>query len=120
VSRDDLAALERQLRTEFESAQTAGTQAVTLARTTAPSMSEAELLRRMRGLVEESERRQERELALRVGDVIRSVNAQRESDFRKINSNLGVIQTNTSAEVVRQRQLLQNYANYLSRVSLQK
>ena len=35
-------------------------------------------------LVEESERKQQRELALRVAQVIREVNAQREADLVKI------------------------------------
>lgn len=118
--RADLASLERQLRTEFQSAQEASAQALTVARTSEPAMSQTEVLRRVRALVEESERKQERELALRVGEVIRGVNAQRESDFRKINNNLVASQTNTNVEVMKQRQLLQNYANYLSRVSLQK
>jgi len=88
-----------------------------VARSSAPSMSEAELLRRVRRLVEESERKQERELALRVGQVIRSVDAQRQSDLRRIDNNLGLIQNNTGAEVMRQRQML---INYLSRVPTQK
>jgi len=55
-----------------------------------------------------------------VGQVLRDVSAQRQADLRRIDDKVGVIQTNTGAEVMRQRQLLQNYANYLSRVSLQK
>lgn len=115
--RADLAALERQLRTEFRSTDPAASDPIAVARASQPSMSEAALMRRVRALVEESERRQERELALRVGQVIRDVNAQRQSDLRKIDSNLGFIQSNTGAEVMKQRQLLMNY---LVRVSSQK
>lgn len=113
--RADLSALERQLRTEFRSTQTADPP--TIGRASQPSMSDTEMLRRVRALVEESERKQERELALRVGQVIRDVNAQRQADLRKIDSNLGFIQSNTGAEVMKQRQLLMNY---LVRASSQK
>ena len=111
--RADLAALERQLRNEFRSEST---QPMAVASAT-PAMSETELLRRVRQLVQESERKQERELALRVGQVLRSVDAQRQADLRRIDNNLGLIQNNTGAEVMRQRQML---INYLSRVSAQK
>ena len=39
------------------------------------------VLRRVRALIDESERRQQRELALRVGEVVRDVNAQRQADL---------------------------------------
>jgi hypothetical protein len=114
--RADLIALERQLRTEFQSAGAAPPAGVILTRAAQPSMSDAELLKRVRALVDESERKQNRELALRVGDVVRSVNAQRQADLRKIDQSLGLIQSNTGVEVLKQRQLL----NYLVRVSSQK
>ena len=113
--RADLSALEHQLRTEFRSMPTPA--AATIVRASQPSMSDTEMLRRVRVLVEESERRQERELALRVGQVIRDVNAQRQADLRKIDSNLGFIQSNTGAEVMKQRQMLMNY---IVRASSQK
>src|SRR5207253_7151766 len=101
VSRSELAALENQLREEIHTASApapASAQPVTVASTGARSMSDADLMRRVRGLVEDSERRQERELALRVGQVMRDVNAQRQSDLRKIDTNLGVIQNSTRSE----------------------
>jgi hypothetical protein len=111
----DLNALERQLRTEFRSTPPAA--GATVVRASQPSMSDAEVQRRMRALVEESERKQERELALRIGQVIRDVNAQRQADLKKIDSNLGFIQSNTGAEVIKNRQLLMNY---IVRASTQK
>ncbi len=114
--RADLTALEHQLRTEFQSAGAPAPAGLMLTRATQPSLSDAELLKRMRALVEESERRQNRELALRVGEMARGVNAQRQADLRKIDQSLGVIQSNTGVEVLKQRQLL----NYLVRVSAQK
>jgi hypothetical protein len=112
--RADLTALERQLRSDFQTTQATGAAAALVAR---PAMSDAELLKRVRALVDESERRQERELALRVGQVLRDVNAQRQADLRKIDSNLGFIQSNTGAEVLKQRQLLMHY---IVRASSQK
>jgi hypothetical protein len=112
----DLAALERQLRTEFRSADAAAPAAVALTRATQPSLSDAELLKRVRALVEESERKQNRELALRVGEMARGVAEQRQADLRKIDQSLGLIQSNTGVEALKQRQLL----NYLVRVSSQK
>jgi len=115
--RADLAALERQLRTEFRAS---GAPGVTVPPASAQTGSAAatgardgEMLRRVRALVEESERKQQRELALRVAQVIRDVNAQREADLVKIDHSLGLIQNNTGVEAMKQRELL----NYLVRVS---
>jgi hypothetical protein len=46
----------------------------------------------------------------------RDVNAHPQADLRKIDQSLGLIQSNTGVEVMKQRQLL----NYLVRVSSQK
>ena len=115
--RADLAALERQLRTEFRAS---GAPGVTVQPASAQTGSAAatgardgEMLRRVRALVEESERKQQRELALRIAQVIRDVNAQREADLVKIDHSLGLIQNNTGVEAMKQRELL----NYLVRVS---
>jgi len=99
--RADLTALEDRLRTEMHSAPAAQPVRGTAA--------DADVLRRVRALLDESERRQERELALRIGEV----EAQRRADLVKIDQNLGQIQSNTGVEVMRQRQML----NYLVRVS---
>jgi hypothetical protein len=107
--RADLTALERRLRTEF---QPSPALAVPAAATTT-SMSDAELQRRVRAIINESERRQERELALRVAEVIKDVNAQRQADLVKINSSLGFIQTNSYNEQMKQREMV----NYLLKVS---
>jgi hypothetical protein len=114
--RADLAALEQQLRAEWQSANTAPA-GVTLARSTRPSLSDAELLKRVRALVDESERRQNRELALRVGEMARDVHTQRQADLRKIDQSLEYVLSNTGLAVAKQQQTL----NYLvSRTSSQK
>jgi anti-sigma factor RsiW len=113
--RDDVAALEQQLRTEFRAEQAsfaARTAAAQAPRVAAP-VSDAEIVRRVNALIEESERRQQRELALRVADLMRELDTQRRADLVKIDRSLGVLQNNTGVEVMKQRELL----NYLVRVS---
>ncbi len=112
--RADLTALEQQLRSEFRD-QTARASRTTLASTAAatPAIGDAEVLRRVRALVEQSEKNQQRELALRVAEVARDVESQRRADLVKIDHSLGLIQNNTGIEVMKQRELL----NYLVRVS---
>ena len=101
--RSDLAALERQLKTEFRASQAsaAATQTVRVA-----SSSDAETLRRVRALLDESEKRQQRELALRVAEVVRDVNAQRQVDLRNIDHTLGLVRNDLGVEVLKQRQSL--------------
>ena len=64
------------------------------------------VVRRVRALVDESEKRQQRELALRVAEVVRDVTAQRQADLVKIDRTLGVVQNNLGVEVMRDRQRL--------------
>lgn len=108
--RGDLAALEQQLRTEMRATQASG------AGREAVGVDDQEIVRRVRGLVDESERRQRRELALRLAEVLRDLNVQRTADLARIDRSLGIVQNNTGVEVARQRELL----NYLVRVSSQK
>ena len=68
-----------------------------------------EALRRVRALVDESERRQQRELALRLGEAMREVNAQRQEDLVRIDRNIGAMQSNTGREMLRQRSEMLNY-----------
>ena len=101
--RSDLTALERQLRSElraFQPPAPAG-QAVRVA-----SPSDAETLRRVRALLDESEKRQQRELALRIAEVVRDVNAQRQVDLRNIDHTLGIVRNEVGVEVLKQRQSL--------------
>lgn len=116
ATRDDLAALERQLRGEFRAAQTAPRTASAVdARPllTSSGSADADLMRRVRALVDETEKRQQRELALRIGEVLRDVNAQRQADLVRIDRSLGLVENNLGVEVLKQRQSL----NYLMRVN---
>ena len=103
--RADLTALERQLRTEFHEASLPqpGAGADALAAAAPRTMTDAELLRRVRALVDESDKRQQRELALRVAEVMNNVTAQRNADLLKIDRSLGLIRNNTAAELMKQR-----------------
>jgi hypothetical protein len=103
--RADLAALEQQLRAELRSARMAAAQAPVAPRAVA-STPDADLVRRVRALVDESEKRQQRELALRVAEVMRDVATQRQADLVKIDRTLGVVQNNLGVEVMRDRQRL--------------
>jgi Putative zinc-finger len=99
--RADLAALERQLRTELRASQAPAAPAVR-----AVSSSDAETLRRVRELLDESEKRQQRELALRIAEVVRDVDTQRRADLRNIDHTLGLVRNDLGVEVMKQRQSL--------------
>lgn len=107
--RADLTALEQQLRTELRTTQASATTAAAAGGQTssrAASAGDADVLRRVRALVDESERRQQRELALRVAEVLRDVGAQRQADLVRIDRSLGAVQNNLGVEVMKQRQSL--------------
>ena len=106
--RDDLAALERRLRGEFRSVAAASPAAARSA-SGARGADTEELLRRVQELIEQSELRQRRELALRVAQVVRDFDAQRQTDLVRIQQGLGQIEGNNAAD----RQVL----NYLVRAS---
>jgi hypothetical protein len=113
ASRAELEALERRLSDELTELRTETASAITAA----PSgVSEAQVLARVRVLVEESERRQQRELALRTAQVVRDFDSQRQVDLAQIERNFGQIEGLTGAEVREQREML----NYLMRVSEQR
>src|SRR5262249_54799796 len=100
----DLSMLEDRLRTEL------GEQVATAQRSALrPSDTLDQVsVKRLRGLVQESERRQQSELALRLAEVTRDLQAQRQADLVKIDRSLGIIQNRTGIEVMRQQQLLNN------------
>jgi hypothetical protein len=102
--RQEFAALEQQLRAEFRAAPVGGpSPRMATDHSTSP---DPDLMRRVKALVDESERRQQNELALRMGEVIRDLNVQRQADLRKIDQNLGMFQDRTGVEVLRNRQKL--------------
>ncbi len=104
VSPDDLAALETRLRAEMSRLRTAP---APVASAGSPAV-EAQLLARVRTLIDESEQRQRRELALRTAEVLRDVDAQRQSDFVRVQRAFGQFEGQAGAEFQRQRQDLNN------------
>ena len=110
VSRDDLAALERRLRSELRAATV-----VAPATVPAAARSEAELLARVRALIDESEQRQRRELALRTAEVVRDLDAQRQFDLVRMQRAFGQFEGTAGAEIQRQRQDLNNLIRVTSR-----
>jgi anti-sigma factor RsiW len=113
VSSTELADLERRLRAEMAQLRTA---TVTPGAVAPQGTSEAQLLARVRTLIEESEQRQQRELALRTAQVVRDFDSQRRVDLAQIQRNFGQIEGLTGAEARQQREML----NYLMRVSEQR
>ena len=117
--RAELAELERRLDAEMTElrAATANAGAAALQEAVAPQgMSEEQILARVSALLEESEQRQQRELALRTAQVVRDFDSQRQVDLAQIQRNFGQIEGQTGAEVREQRQML----DYLMRVSEQR
>jgi hypothetical protein len=103
--RAELTALEQRLRTDLRE-----TPAATAANPAANAVN-SETLRRVRALVEDSERRQQTELALRLAEAVREVNAQRQADLVRIDRNIGAMQNNTGREMLRQRNEMLNYVS---------
>jgi anti-sigma factor RsiW len=109
--RSDLQALEERLRADVAALRASRTRVATT--DVGAQAMDPGLERRVKTMVDESERRQQRELALRVADVMRDVQAQRQADLVRIDRSIGSIQSDTGVEVMRQRELL----NYLVRAS---
>lgn len=81
-------------------------------------ISEEELLRQVRGIVNQSESRQQRELALRLAQVVRDFDVQRQSDLVRLQQGFQQMQGLTDAELIRHRDAL-NSLNYMVRVAQQ-
>ena len=105
VTRAELVALEQRLRSEMSQVRATSTPAATPA--------DARILQQVRAMIDDSELRQRRELALRTTEVVRDLDAQRNDDLARIERTLGQMDGTTGVEVAQQRQML----NYLMRVS---
>jgi hypothetical protein len=103
----DLAELAEALRSELRTGRTAAS---------GQAAESGAGVTQVRALIDESEQRQRRELALRLAEVLRDVESQRRDDIEKIGRSLGVIQANlgvmqnTGVEVMRQRQMINDLA----------
>jgi hypothetical protein len=110
--RTDLDALERRLRTEFHTPVAA---ASPLLARDASGSADAQLLRRVKTLLDDSERKQRNEIALRIAEVVQEFDMKRGTD-------LANIRTLRNAQAVQGIELVRNsqYMDLLRQVSLQK
>lgn len=113
--RADLVALSEELRGEIrDQPRPAPAQGIVPAASgPGRAMSDDEFLARVRQLVEASEQRQQRELALRLSEVMRDVETQRRVDLARVADSLGIVEGRAGLAVAEQRDML----NYLMRVS---
>jgi len=109
----DLDALERRLQTELRASPSAAATTVAHTEGSAPN-DEAQMLRKIRILLQDSERKQRNELALRIAEVVQEFDAKRGADLANIRS-MKTMQSATDVEIVRQQQWL----NLLTRASVQ-
>jgi hypothetical protein len=105
--RADLTALETAMRAEFQSPRPAADN----------TADNAAVLRQVRALIAASESSQRRELAFRVAELNRDVQAQRNGDLQRIQSTFNVLENRTNGEFVKQGRALNNL---LTRVSQQQ
>jgi hypothetical protein len=113
----DLAAMRDQLRTEWQQPVAAPAAAPaggpTRVATNGVPLSDAAFMAQVRQLVEASETRQQREVALRIAQVAREMDTQRRADMARVADGIGVLEGRTGAAVATQREMM----NYLLRVS---
>jgi hypothetical protein len=100
------AALERRLRELESSARSGGT--VQMA--AAPGVTEADVLRRVREMLVQSETRQQRDFSVRMAGLVREFDAKRRLDLAAIDQGMTRLQTTNGAEVRQYREALQRVA----------
>jgi len=76
-------------------------------------MGDREFMARVQELIDASETRQQREMAVRIAQVTRDFDTQRRTDLTRVVDGMGALEGRTGAAVAQQRELL----NYLVRVS---
>ena len=113
--RAELAALESQLKNEIRAAQPARGRVAPWPRPHRTPRSHS----RVRELSKESEKRQERELALRLAELAGDITAQRKADMVKIDRTLGLVQNNVGIEVMKTREKM-NQMDLIYRASQQR
>jgi signal transduction histidine kinase len=108
-----LAALDTRVRQLESAPRASGMQQAALK---GARQSDAEILKQVRDLLAQSESKQQQELALRIAQVIRDVDAQRVADLNRIQQGFGRIDAMTTAEAAAHRDL----ANYIVASSRQR
>lgn len=112
ASRDDLAQLEQRLKSEMTQIRTA-----TPVRVAATS-NDDETMKKVEGLLAQSEERQRREFTLRSVELARDFEAQRRVDLASVRETLGPLQGVTGTELRQQREAIDRINNFI-RVSQQ-
>lgn len=111
-----LIALERDVRNELASMKRASSPEIVATKDNTPAtIDSAAILRRVQALVEESEQRQRQELALRVTQVRREVEMNRQADLIRIDRTFGTLQGRAFKTAADQQEVM----NLLRRVSVQ-
>lgn len=95
-SNPDFSALEQQLRNDLNGRSDAN-----------------DILRRVRAMIDQSEAKQQRQLAMRLTDVVRDFDTQRRADLMQVQQNFGQLEGQTGQELAHNRELF----NYLVRTS---
>lgn len=106
--RAELAALEQDLRQQLAAGRAASAPA--------PGISESAVLGRVRAMIDQSEQRQQQELAERLRDVVLEVDTQRRADLRNVNQNFGLLEGRTGIAVRENQEM----ADWIRRVSQQR
>lgn len=82
--------------------------------------NDAEVLRRVQDMLDQREKRQQSELALRLTMLVRDLEAKRRIDMARIEQSFGRIQGQTGTAIANQRDWTTNYTNNLLRTSLRQ
>jgi hypothetical protein len=114
--RTELVALEQRLRGELRPVSSGGPDAAVRQASNgavkAP-MGDREFMARVQDLIDASETRQQREMAVRIAQATRDFDTQRRADLARVVTGMGALEGRTGAAVAHQRELL----NYLVRVA---
>lgn len=114
--RAELAALEQKLRSELRPVGGGGADPNVRQASNAdpkPALSDQQFMARVRDLIDASETRQQREMAVRIAQVTRDFDTQRRADLSRVVDGMGALEGRTGLAVAQQRELL----NYLVRVN---
>ena len=112
--RAELAAFEQRMKEQY--AHPASDASPTLvAAATGPrrALSDDEFMTRVRDLINASETKQQREMAVRISQVMRDMDTKHRADLARVVDNFGVLEGRTGVTAAQQREML----NYLVRVS---
>jgi hypothetical protein len=118
VNRNELVSLERRLRAEMLASRAPSSASAPAS--AAETRHDETILRRVRALVQESEVRQQRELALRTAQVIRDFEIQRRLDMASVRQSIGQVEGAAGAELRRQQEMWNVLANRVGQPGVQR